>query len=442
MRCFVGPAFTMSLMPVNLNGRGPNIFRKIFETQQGVGGETYDNNNDDDDVDNNNNGRDPRVKRQTVISNTSDWVIHDHVIVRNRLGAGSSGIAFQAFYNTGIMIEKCVVKLPLELLKKGLLQVDNDGGLHLSASLDKRVVNARYGGGGGGDSHAKKIQSSAVDNFVGEWKNSFTIHFGKHMATLGMDRYRWDIAAPMLSQIKRERTDLIHRRGYENIHRLLLFDETVPLIISEHFDGTLEDLAKILERSSTAMKDDFMFDCIIPQTYAGLLYMHSEEIDMAHMDIKPMNMLYRFAPGKKYPHVVLCDFGLSQPASKTIDMPMGSPAFMAPEMSDGGDYYGCPPYTPKYTDVHSWALSMFLCFHPHSIQAPLLQTLLTAEQMMSPPRTFSTIQRQRTWEKLMAILQEEGALNPEQRYSIFLNIDAAPAMYKTTNIDLLGLARY
>jgi len=431
-------------MPIKLNGHRPQILRKIFSYNNSSGLEKrggYNNNNINEEnyyeYDHNDDYDlrhiDPTKTLSTSISNESDWKIHAHItIIGKSMGNGSSGIAYQAFYDTGDMIEKCVVKLPIALMEKGLLKIDGDnGGLHISPLLSSLSPSLSR------SSREKNEQISAVQNFVGEWKNSFLLHFGRHMSDLGMDKYKWKIKRQEFRQIQGEKIELSHKRGYENIHRLLVFDESIPLIISEYFDGTLQNLSNILAKSSTQLRTDFMFDCIIPQTYAGLLFMHSDEIDLAHMDIKPMNMLYRFAPGHKYPQVVLCDFGLCQPATSRSNNKCGTEVFLAPEILND-------LYVPKYTDVHSWAISMLWCFNSQKMQendnnsdnnddgggggdmdwsGSLIQILLKAEYNSGQQRISLTQKQKIIWEKVLTILQENVIRDPPRRYSTFLDID-------------------
>merc|ERR1711941_194813 len=62
-------------------------------------------------------------------------------------------------------------------------------------------------------------------------------------------------------------------------------------------------------------------------------HMHNEKI--AHLDIKPENILLR----RKSTEVVLCDFGMSYDNSGKLPC-RGTPQYMAPEVSKKNNY--CP----------------------------------------------------------------------------------------------------
>lgn len=350
----------------------------------------------------------------STITNAANWEIHKHITVGKLLGSGSSGMAYQAFYDTGKAITKCVVKLPLNLMQANLLKIDEHGGIILtSAENDDKARRANVMIM---RSQQKEEQHSlAVQNFTDEWRNYFMLHFGKRMLDLGMDHYEWKIKKNEYRQVKNERIELKHIRGFENIHRLLVFDPYAPLIISEYFDGTLQDLSQVLSKSDPQLLVNYMLDCIIPQTYYGLTYMHHHSVGLAHMDIKPMNMLYKFtSESQMYPKVVLCDFGFCQNATDLSSEKCGTDAFAAPEI------FSREPHVPQYTDAHSWAVSMLWCFYPiyNNWSRSLVHALLSSAKQ-NKPTIHSPVD-----EMLSIIIQIlDNANNPQRRYSIFQNVD-------------------
>jgi serine/threonine protein kinase len=330
--------------------------------------------------------------------NNSQQQVYTNIRVLKKLGAGSTGIAYKAHYRVDGEIMQCVVKLPIKLLNVKQIKLDNEGNIEVRKKEERGYT----------------FQDASADLDY-EWGNFLLLHFGKKMKKYGIGtKPEWSVSNREFQAVIDEANELKKVNGYNNIHRILVSDPAVPMLISEYFDGTVEEFSMILKKSGYEAQTEQIFECIIPQTLAGLHFMHSEGVQLAHMDIKPANMLYKFVAGQAL--VVLCDFGLCQPSEDVQHTYMGTPYFMAPEIDKKGTVY-----TPKYTDVYSWAVSMLCTFYPRAIKDAgdsLVDYLLSQipEDIYSE---FNYEMQKNVFKKILAIIEAE---NPRKRYKKFTNI--------------------
>jgi serine/threonine protein kinase len=89
-----------------------------------------------------------------------------------------------------------------------------------------------------------------------------------------------------------------------------------------------------------------------------------ESVRMAHMDIKPSNMLCR--PTTQAGFVcVLCDFGGCMDADTPSSECTGTIGYMAPEVERlEGNSAGTEKYVPRYTDAFSLGAAFLHMLHP------------------------------------------------------------------------------
>lgn len=360
---------------------------------------------DDDDDDDCSKHKQLLFSSSQIIENHLDEDMYKNIIVTGRsLGEGGYGQAFPALYKNpdvkNPFMKKCVVKFPILLIKKGIIRIEANGRIDVFLKHEE-------------DRQSFKM---AVRNFEDEWKHSFILRFGRGAYELGLDQSQWKITGTQFWKAQCDRMKLKHHSGFENIHSIQGIDLHVPLIISDFFDGTLDDLSRLsFMKYDPDMMRQYMYQCIIPQTYAGLRFMHVNA-KLAHMDIKPQNMLYRYVQGKLYPQVVLSDFGCCEDANTKLDYWVGTVAFMAPEVRLLMEQ-STPMYVPKYTDAFSWALSMMMIIHPTTIEPDLDKVLLYKEK--TKPSTFSLNDVDRKiFKKIVQILSED----PKQRYKTLMSI--------------------
>jgi serine/threonine protein kinase len=262
---------------------------------------------------------------------------------------------------------------------------------------------------------------NALSDLNYEWNNFILLHFGKHMHKSGMGEPNWTVGGNDVRLVIEEKNKLKKINGYHNIHRILAMDTKVPLLMSEYFDGTVQALSMTLANFHSKIQAKHIFECIIPQTLAGLHYMHDQNVLLAHMDVKPINMLYKFVPGQQHPLIVLCDFGLCVPANQVKNDYYGTPYFMAPEIGKLSN-----PYVPKYTDVYSWAVSMLSVFHPQVIFGPIKSSLgnaLLEKEMSQGDRLLSDTNQ----EVLQLILEMINTNTPPP--TRYLHFERAYSMY-------------
>ncbi|XP_042428262.1 probable serine/threonine-protein kinase DDB_G0291350 [Zingiber officinale] len=88
------------------------------------------------------------------------------------------------------------------------------------------------------------------------------------------------------------------------------------LLFPVHLDGTLLDLAKIMQSKKESFPTITVLH-IFRQLCDGLKHMHSFDPPYAHNDVKPGNVLITHRKGQP-PIAILMDFGSAQPARKEI----------------------------------------------------------------------------------------------------------------------------
>jgi len=340
------------------------------------------------------------TKTSTHHHNESGASVYKGIRIAEKLGQGSTGVAYQAFYrHVDGKYKQCVVKLPVRLLNSNEIQLgDHKNGKIII--IDETAKGHEY--------------QYAREELDYEWKNNLQLHFGKNMEKFGMGTRKWSISNKELKSVIDESNELKKINGYNNIHKIQSADLEVPLLISEYFDGTVEDFSKMLEKLEYKTQTKQIFEFIIPQTLAGLHFMHSENVQLAHMDIKPANMLYKFAQGRSHPLVVLCDFGLCQPSEDPIKECMGTPYFRAPEIVPNQSSL----YIPKYTDAYSWAVSMLYLFYPYAMHKwpKSLVNYLLLQVSKNPPLLFNDSKRETVFQNILDIIQTES---PPKRYRLF-----------------------
>jgi serine/threonine protein kinase len=340
------------------------------------------------------------AKTGTYHNNESRTNVYKGIRIAEKLGEGSTGVAYQAFYrNVDGQYKQCVVKLPVRLLNSNQIQL----GDHKNGKII--IIEETPKG------HEYEYAREELDY---EWKNNLQLHFGKNMEKYGMGTKEWSISDKELKSVIDESKKLKQINGYNNIHKIQSADLEVPLLISEYFDGTVEDFSKMLEKLEYKTQMKQIFEFIIPQTLAGLHFMHSKNVQLAHMDIKPANMLYKFAQGRPHPLVVLCDFGLCQPSEDPVKECMGTPYFRAPEIVSNETSL----YIPKYTDAYSWAVSMLYLLYPHAMYdwPKSLVNHLLLQVSKTPPLLFNDPKRETVFQNILDIIQAES---PPKRYRLF-----------------------
>jgi len=332
-------------------------------------------------------------------------------ITGKRLGSGGYGWAYPALYRNPDpaipTMKKCVVKLPLNLIQNHIIEIDWNGNIH----LNERISD-----------DDKRSFSRAVSNFKGEWEHSFMLRFGRGVSKLGMDNVHWKITGAQFLKAQCERMELKRFPGFDNIHSVQGIDLRVPLIMSEYFDGTLSDLSALnFMVSNPDIRQAYMYKCIIPQTYAGLRYMHIVA-GLAHMDIKPQNMLYKFVPGNMYPQVVLSDFGSCVDAKTQINGDIGTRGYAAPEVEQENQVAGIfkerAYYMPIHADAFSWALSMMDIIHPSTYYSKNLYEKIQKLEERNPSTQNLHGMELKIFQKMTKIMQK----NPKDRYKLFRNI--------------------
>ena len=255
------------------------------------------------------------------------------------LGKGSTGTVYHATFALSHHTIDCVVKFPNTLLRDECIVISKDDG---AVTLNPQKK----------DEH-KEDRRQALEELEIEWHNAFVLRYGKAMAeTRIAEPYHASVSVESLRKAAHAVSRLEHEWGYGNIHQLLAMDASVPCLLSEHLDMTVLEWARktrptqaqVARQAGSAM-------------LAALHYMHTCAL-MAHMDVKPNNMLYSQQHRGRGHAMVLSDFGASMPSDTLSHEPAGTVGYIAPEVVAGAQYM------PKYADAFSLGVSMLHLMHP------------------------------------------------------------------------------
>ena len=188
-----------------------------------------------------------------------DWSFYQNLIISGKtLGHGSSGITYPAVYKTrdGRQTIKCVIKLPIDLIKSGKISIQNNQLIVVNPSTHKK----------------SKDYGNAIENLEMEWVNSFKLHFGPKMTNLNIQKNRSNVNRKDFKDAVMEARLIAKHPGFENIHRLFGMDVEIPFLISESFKGTLNELSGVLHAQN---KYSVLFSSILPQTANAIHFMHN-----------------------------------------------------------------------------------------------------------------------------------------------------------------------
>jgi serine/threonine protein kinase len=258
-----------------------------------------------------------------------------HITDSKELGKGMSGITYNATFEG----KPYVIKLPVALLSQGrVVTIRKNGELQYQKELSNPVYR------------------DAVQNLQQEWNNN--------QACL--------------------RLHTNHPDSYY-LQQLFYFNRQVPFLLSERFEGSLLDWAR---QNQTAEE---VWTVAMPQIAAGLRYMHTIA-HMAHLDIKPANMLFHRTSASGV-LCVLSDFGDCLPYETPTRDITGTEAYMAPELLDAYDH--SLEYVPKFQDAFAFALSMLHMLCPHIPFKEEPRTFQTRLKQALPP--FTTAERASSW---------------------------------------------
>jgi len=287
------------------------------------------------------------------------------------LGSGSTGTVFHA----KLQKRNVVVKLPNTLLDSKHIVLNANG--HVTTTP---ITSARD----------RKFFEEAQSDLEIEWHNGFLLREGAEIMATGIA----DPAGVNINESELRWQDK-HPVGYNNIHELLGMDASVPCLISAYFED-----AVLLWARRVKPTPHFIFHVVEPQVRAGLAYMHNSA-GLAHMDIKPYNMLcsHKVSKGQHYLHVVLCDFGATMPSDAPGQSPAGTVGYMAPEVEHAG-------YIPKFADAYSFAVSILHLLHPS----------VPCETTQDQPVMLHKILARQCPARLKAIVHE---MDPAKRYAMF-----------------------
>lgn len=228
-------------------------------------------------------------------------------IVGERLGKGAFGTAFRCQFR-GI---EYVIKLPNQMLENGFLFIDDDGFLVRSfKKYDDYSVLNRF-----------KSDFFVECRFNGMALESPT-HIRLRQSYPGDPLNRADHGEYM--RIKNELDIMKSHEGYEHIHKILGFVQGFPAIFSEPCSGSLQGLIDAdsnIFLGGYATRLSYQWLELAKQIGNAVQYLEYM-IEIAHLDIKPGNILYNESldeNGKSVFSWKLSDFGLCKEWDRDTD---------------------------------------------------------------------------------------------------------------------------
>lgn len=244
---------------------------------------------------------------------TTEYIV-SNLVLSKYLGKGSFGTAYLASLSVnGSDKRDVVVKFSNELLKSNILTIENNS-IKMNYELSGRDK----------DSWNKGKRDIQI-----EYENAVSIlapyYFNNPVGRLkhDNDKFRLErIKGNDFIAIQKEALRLRHYPGYHHIHKILHYDENLLCIFSEYCHGSLqEQIAKNMKYFSSGLEeDDERMHLEIPTSRAFLLLSTQMAqavhyllyvVQIAHLDIKPDNILYQVQAGQDITWK-LSDFGLCE----------------------------------------------------------------------------------------------------------------------------------
>jgi serine/threonine protein kinase len=230
--------------------------------------------------------------------------LQEHIKIKLFLGSGSFGSAFSCDLDfndqTGVLFGRedpkleCTVKIANDLLHKFIILKHSEtyGTRTMECSLgwlDNPINKRIY------DKSKKDINDEYknAERVVNPWRRNS--NFFNSDKTLNLK----DFDETKLHELRVEMNRYIHHRGYENMHKIIHFDDVLCLLISE---PCVETMFKVIESQcydktpilNFDIKTDLGRDFVkftSSQLGWGMKYL-IEEVGMCHSDLKPDNVFF------------------------------------------------------------------------------------------------------------------------------------------------------
>ena len=256
---------------------------------------------------------DPDVKMVYQKEVTVD-VVEQNLTINKKLGNGSFGTAYLAHWKSDN--RKLVAKFSNRLLDAKVIAIDKQGHITYQRKSWSRSISE-------GINDMKQEYQNAVRILAPYYYNELAE--GNHDSNFKLS----EVSREHFSAIQEEARRLRVHPGYAHLHKIVHFISELACIFSEFCDGSLHDLIqdrKLQIRDLASLQSD------VTNAVDYLLNIAK----VAHMDIKPENVLYQMNDRSPSPssRIVwkLADFGLCQSLQPSAQnkprYTMGSPLFM------------------------------------------------------------------------------------------------------------------
>jgi hypothetical protein len=247
------------------------------------------------------------INYDNIAGNVTTPMLRSELRLFKRLGNGTFGAAYLAEFRG----RQLVVKLPVTLLCKPETIVDpsvNPHGRTIAEVIrpPNRIRQSVL-------EHARTVFRAECQN-AEQVLDSTAKHYMRANRGNGSTADEL-VGAPLLEgylgaeeQAAIDQARQRHRAlpGYAHMHPIVHFDAQIPLLLSEPAKGTLEDLYVVIRNEPRL--DAHWYE-VARQLSDAIAFLRHPTVGMAHLDLKPDNVLYTHHPTTGRVHIWLGDYG-------------------------------------------------------------------------------------------------------------------------------------
>jgi hypothetical protein len=265
------------------------------------------------------------INYDNTAGNVNTPVLRTELRLFKRLGNGTFGVAYLAEFRG----RQLVVKLPVTLLRTPEVRVHpsvNPDGRTLAEVIKpprniRQTVFERAR-----NAFRKECQNAeqVLDSTVEHYMRANRGNGSSADALVGAPLLEGYLSAEDQAVIDEARQRHRALPGYAHMHPIVHFDAQIPLLLSEPAQGTLEDLYVVIE---DAPRLNAQWYEVARQLSDAIAFLRHPTVGMAHLDLKPDNVLYTHHPTTGRVHIWVGDYGQMDRANKRTTFVYGAPAF-------------------------------------------------------------------------------------------------------------------